>query len=77
MTLPEPRLTPPEEPFMLASCGHEIYEYEELFERENGKTLCRDCLEDTFNALSLSARAELLGLKHRQAFPKRVGPYDV
>ena len=63
---PEPNMEPPDDtPHVIASCGHEVYNGEELFEWEDGKTLCPDCMEDKFKEMSLIDRAELLGCEHR------------
>lgn len=60
--IPEPALDPPEDArFVTAGCGHELYEGEDLYEWENGQTLCADCLEDRFCEMNLSEKAELLG----------------
>ncbi len=59
---PEPPLEPLEDArYVTAGCGHELYEGEDLYEWENGQTLCADCLEDRFCEMSLSEKAELLG----------------
>ena len=73
MHMPEPPVEPAEnDAYITAGCGHEIYEGEEVFEWENGATLCSDCLEDRFFEMSLSERAELLGCEHRAvSFSKR------
>ncbi len=73
MHVPEPPVVPPDsEKYITAGCGHEIYDGEEVFEWEDGQTLCADCLEDRFMQLSLAERAELLGCEHRAvSFSKR------
>ncbi len=73
MYVPEPPTEPADDAnYITAGCGHEIYEGDEVFEWENGTTLCGDCLEDKFLELSLAERAELLGCDHRAvAFPKK------
>lgn len=64
--IPEPPLDPTDDGlFITADCGHEVFEDEELFEWENGKTLCPDCLEDKFRELSILERADLMGCEHR------------
>jgi hypothetical protein len=66
MLMPEPPLSPPEDDrYLTAGCGHEVYDGEDLFEWENGQTLCSDCLSDRFNDMSLVERAELLGCEHQ------------
>ncbi|MEL4106331.1 hypothetical protein AAFA46_05745 [Oscillospiraceae bacterium WX1] len=75
--IPEPPPGPPEnDRCITADCGHELYEGEELYIWEDGETLCSDCLEDKFQEMSLSERAELLGCEHETvAFRKRGGTY--
>ncbi len=73
MYIPQPPVEPPDDAgYITAGCGHEVYEGEEVFEWENGATLCSDCLEDRFLEMSLTERAELLGCGHHAvSFPKR------
>jgi hypothetical protein len=70
---PAPPLSPPEDDrYLTAGCGHEVYDGEELFEWEDGHTLCADRLSDRFDELSLAERAEFLGCEHRLvSFPKK------
>ncbi len=77
--VPEQSIEPPDDgSYMTAGCGHEVYEGEEIFEWENGATLCAECLEDRFLELSLEERAELLGCEHHTvAFAKKGSRYDV
>jgi hypothetical protein len=64
--IPELPVNPPDDGrYVTADCGHEVFEDEELFEWENGRTLCPDCLEDKFKELSLVERADLMGCGHR------------
>jgi len=71
----EPPTDPPEDtPHIIAGCGHEVYQDEEVFdwtERKDGeeitKTLCPDCMEDKFKEMPLTERAELLGCEHQTA----------
>lgn len=66
MYTPEPPVSPPEDDrYLTAGCGHEVYDGEDLFEWENGQTLCADCLSDRFSEMSIVERAELLGCEHR------------
>lgn len=44
----------------IASCGHEVYDYEHMYVWE-GKTLCPDCLTEAVAALPPDELAELLG----------------
>ena len=78
MYAPEPPAEPPDNArYITAGCGHEIYEGDEIFEWENGQTLCGECLEDRFLEMSRGERAELLGCEHRAvSFPKKGGRYD-
>lgn len=51
---------PPEEFFVKASCGHEVYEGEALIEdNDTGKTQCEECFRDEIDALSLSELADV------------------
>lgn len=61
---PEPPLTPPEDKYITASCGHEVFSGEETFTWEN-KTLCSDCFKDKIDEMSLGELAALLGCEHR------------
>lgn len=58
--VPDRPLEPKEEPYVIANCGHEVYEGEELFEFD-GVTLCPDCMADKFEELTLHEKAALLG----------------
>jgi hypothetical protein len=62
MKTPEPPVTPPEDTrYVIADCGHEVYEGEALYDRDDGGTLCPDCMEDKFAELSTAEKAELIG----------------
>ena len=61
MYTPEPPITPQEELYIYADCGHEVYEGESLFEWEDGMTLCPECMEDKLEALTLAEKAKLMG----------------
>ena len=78
MYMPEPSVDPPDnDKYITAGCGHEVYEGEEIFEWENGITLCGDCLEERFLEMCLTERAELLGCEHRiVSFSKKGRLYD-
>lgn len=57
---------PPTEPnfierYVVADCGHEVYEGEYLYERDDARTMCTECLEDFIDALTISEKAELIG----------------
>lgn len=58
---PEPPLEPPEDDrYMIADCGHEVYEGEALVEdNDTGKTQCEECFRDEIDALSLSELADV------------------
>lgn len=65
MRVPEPPAEPSEDPrYIAAGCGHEVYDGEDLFECEDGLTLCADCMEEKFSEMTLLERAELLGCEH-------------
>jgi len=46
--------------FVLADCEHEVYEGEFLYELEDGRTLCPECVESMFDELSVAEKAMLL-----------------
>lgn len=46
--------------YIIADCGHEVYEGEYLYEWD-GKRICPDCMEEEKNSLSLPQFCELLG----------------
>lgn len=72
--VPEPPVSPPEELYATAGCGHEVYEGEEIYQWENGITLCPECMSDKFSELDLNERADLLGCEHHAVvFPKSGG----
>jgi hypothetical protein len=48
---PEPPIDPPTGTFVIADCGDEVYEGENIYEW-NGKTLCPDCFKSAINELS-------------------------
>jgi hypothetical protein len=54
-------IEPPEPYFIMADCGHEVYEGEHLYVWEHGKTLCPDCMRDKVDAMGLDEWAALLG----------------
>lgn len=53
-------LEAPEDIFITADCGCEIYEGEEMYEWD-GKTLCSDCFDDKFSEMTRREKAALLG----------------
>ena len=57
--MPEPSIEPPEDFYITADCGHEVYEGELLLEWEN-KNICPDCFKDKAGELSIEELAELL-----------------
>ena len=66
MTLePEHSMEPFDEVYLIAMCSHEVYPGERMFEWE-GKTLCPDCFEEKFCALSIEEKANLLGCAYIQ-----------
>lgn len=63
--IPEPPLEPHDnDGYVTAGCGHELFEGEDLYEWDDGQTLCADCLEDRFCEMSLAEKAVLLGCEH-------------
>ncbi len=62
--IPEPSLTPVDDPFVIANCGHEVYDGEALIDWTGAKgikTLCPDCFRDKLAALSVPELAQLFG----------------
>jgi len=73
--IPEPRLDPPEPFFIVADCGCEVYEGENLFEwdKYDPKTkehktihICPDCFDAKFEEFTREEKAELLGLEYTE-----------
>lgn len=62
--IPEQKLEPYAEFYIVAGCGHEVYDEEDLFEWEHGITLCPDCMQEKFDELSVYEKAALLGCRH-------------
>lgn len=56
----EPDTDPPEDFYVTAACGHEIYEGETLFEFE-GNTYCPDCFREKIDDMELEELAAFLG----------------
>ena len=76
--IPEPRRDPPEDYYITADCGHEVYEGENLFEwdRYDPKTkthkrilICPDCFDDRFAEFTREEKAALLGLSYSEVKP--------
>jgi hypothetical protein len=44
-TYAEPPTEPPDEKYITANCGHEVWEHESTF-NFNGKDICPDCFRD-------------------------------
>ena len=65
---PEPPIEPPEEHYVTAGCGCEVYEGEHLFCWE-GKTHCPDCFEGKIREMSLEELALLLGSDYEEVAP--------
>lgn len=57
----EPSLDPPEEYYVYADCGHEVYKGE-LLREFNGKTWCPECFLDEIYSLSIEALDQLLDI---------------
>lgn len=66
MSLAEFRLEPPEEPYIAADCGCEIYDGGKLYELE-GKWLCADCFLERVVGLGADAVAEMIGSEIEEA----------
>ena len=60
ISVPEPAVLPPEEEYISADCGHEVYIGEKIYTWEQG-TVCPDCLEDRIRELRTDELAVLLG----------------
>lgn len=60
MNIPEPRIDPPETPYITGGCGHEIYNGEYAFEWE-GRLICEDCYREKLNELTLTQIADERG----------------
>lgn len=58
--IPEPSVDPPEDFYMIADCGHEVYEGEHLIEWQ-GKQICPDCFKEDILDLPVWELAALLG----------------
>lgn len=49
--------------YIIAGCGHEVYEGEDVFQWEDGHTLCPDCIESKFDDMGTEEKAILLGCR--------------
>ena len=58
--IPEPSLIQPEDFYVMADCGHEVYEGESLYEW-CGKYYCADCFKEEINDLEAVELASLVG----------------
>ena len=70
MTLDYEHSDPPENYFVMADCGHEVYDGENLY-LWNEKTLCPDCMKDKVGEIPLSEIAVFLGAKIEHVSRKR------
>jgi hypothetical protein len=61
--VPEPRLEPPEEEYIIADCGHEIYEGESEYRDMRGRSYCEQCIRDRADSLDTYTLAVALGYK--------------
>ena len=61
MEVPERGLEPPEPRCVVAACGHDVYDGEYFYVWSDGETMCPDCLEDRFDALTTLEKASLCG----------------
>lgn len=59
---PEQDTEPPEDFYITADCGHEVYQGEILYEWDN-KYICPDCMEEKLAALSLPEQAAMMGVE--------------
>ena len=60
------------ERYVIADCGHEVYDGECLYEWEDGRSLCPECVEGKFDGLSTAEKAALLGCEGAEVgFPGR------
>ncbi|SHI23920.1 hypothetical protein SAMN02745823_03785 [Sporobacter termitidis DSM 10068] len=62
--MPEPPIDPPDERYLTAGCGHEVYEGERLVEWHDGKRfayLCEECFRDKLAALTTEELARQFG----------------
>ncbi|MDR0916622.1 MAG: hypothetical protein LBN02_05475 [Oscillospiraceae bacterium] len=59
--VPEPPLEPPEPHYVVAQCGHEVYDGEYIFTLPSGETLCPDCFDEMANELCALEKARLMG----------------
>lgn len=57
---PELPVDPPEEKYITADCGCDVYDGERLFTLE-GKKICPDCMKDMIHRMSLEKLAYLIG----------------
>lgn len=67
-TIPEPSLTPPDDFYTTADCGHEVYDGEVLIEwsdTKGPKTLCPDCFRDKLTEMSILELALHFGCSYR------------
>ena len=46
--------------YVIANCGHEVYDGERMYEWEDDDTLCPECVEMKFDELSILEKAALL-----------------
>jgi len=59
--------------YVAVDCGHEVYDGESIYEWEDGRSLCPECLDGKFDELSTAERAALLGCESTEVnFPKRL-----
>lgn len=60
----EPPVEPPEDYYITADCGHEVYDGEETFDWD-GKTICPDCLHNKRVEQTDTEWADDIGVEHR------------
>lgn len=47
--------------YVYADCGHEVYDGEYLYEWDDSRTLCPECVELKFDELSIEEKTALMG----------------
>jgi hypothetical protein len=65
--MPEQPITPPEDKYITAGCGHDVSEGELLIDWTGKKvtSICLECLNDKWDELSPWEKADLFGCEYR------------
>ena len=59
--------------YVMAGCGHEVYDGERMYEWEDNDTLCPECVEVKFDELSIMEKATLMCCDSTEVnFPPRL-----